>query len=51
MNHDDLFEDGEVLDISVTDEFIEIRRLSRRITGKKSQIGGFLFTDCGAMKQ
>lgn len=37
--------------VTVTDEFLESRRLSRRITEKKFQIGGFLFTDCGVMKK
>ena len=37
--------------VTVTDEFIESRRLSRKITDKKFGIGGFLFTDCGVMKQ
>ncbi|MGN1194564.1 MAG: hypothetical protein ACI4SB_03690, partial [Acutalibacteraceae bacterium] len=37
--------------VTVTDEFIESRKLSRRITEKKFRIGGFLFTDCGIMKK
>lgn len=36
--------------VTVTDEFLESRRLSRKITEKKFQIGDFLFTDCGTMK-
>ena len=48
---DYLLDDGESLDISVTDEFIESRRLSGRISGKKFQIGDILFTDCGVMKR
>lgn len=36
--------------VTVTDEFIESRRLSRRITEKKFQLGGVLFTDLGVMK-
>ena len=37
--------------VTVTDEFLESRKLSRRITDKKFRIGGILFTDCGVMKQ
>lgn len=42
--------DGQVF-VTVTDEFIESRRLTGRITGKKFRIGDILFTDCGIMKQ
>ena len=48
---DYLLDDGESLELSVTDEFIESRRLSGRISGKKFQIGDILFTDCGVMKR
>ncbi|MDD6528052.1 MAG: helix-turn-helix transcriptional regulator [Oscillospiraceae bacterium] len=42
--------DGQVF-VTVTNEFIESRRLSGRISGKKFQIGDILFTDCGVMKR
>lgn len=37
--------------VTVTDEFLESRKLSRGITDKKFRIGGILFTDCGVIKQ
>ena len=42
--------DGQVF-VTVTNEFIESRRLSGRISGKKFQIGDILFTDCDVMKR
>lgn len=37
--------------VTVTDEFIESRRLQEKITAKKFEIGNFAFTDCGAIKK
>lgn len=36
--------------VTVTDEFLESRKLSRRIMQKKFKIGEILFTDCGVLK-
>ncbi len=35
----------------VTDEFIEVRQMSTRITDKKFKIGGFSFIDCGPIPE
>lgn len=36
--------------VTVTDELIESRQLTERITAKKFEIGEYSFTDCGAIK-
>ncbi|MBQ9742235.1 MAG: helix-turn-helix transcriptional regulator [Ruminococcus sp.] len=36
--------------VMVTEEFIESRQLSQKITGKKFVIGQLRFTDCGVLK-
>ncbi|MGN0543879.1 MAG: helix-turn-helix domain-containing protein [Acutalibacteraceae bacterium] len=38
--------DGKQFFITVTDEFIETRKLARRITDKKFEIGNWKFTKC-----
>ncbi|HBM98329.1 MAG TPA: XRE family transcriptional regulator [Ruminococcus sp.] len=37
--------------VIVTDEFIECRQLTEKITDKKFQIGDFSFTDCGLIPE
>ena len=36
--------------VTVTDEFIESRQLREKVTEKKFEVGNFVFTDCGAIK-
>ncbi|MGN0547126.1 MAG: helix-turn-helix domain-containing protein [Acutalibacteraceae bacterium] len=39
--------DGKQFLVTVTDEFIETRRLANRVDGKKFEIGNWKFTKCG----
>lgn len=38
--------DGKQFFVTVTDEFIETRRLVKRVNGKKIEIGNWKFTKC-----
>lgn len=39
--------DGKQFFVTVTDEFIETRQLTKRVNGKKIEIGNWTFTKCG----
>ena len=44
-------QDEKLFLVTVTDEFIESRRLLEKITAKKFEISTFAFTNCGAIKE
>lgn len=42
--------DGKQFLVTVTDEFIQTRRLAKRIQTKKFEIGNWIYTNCGPIK-